>query len=151
EVADRVVVMSNGAIEQIGTPAEVYDNPVNAFVFDFVGESNRVPVVAADDRAMFRGAYLAVDTAGLRGAGDLYFRPHAARIGVKGDAGLPATVTLVRPREGRARIEAEVAGLSELIELDVSLETVPAVGENVTIVPTHARLFPAREPDEAAA
>src|SRR3546814_68491 len=44
EVADRVVVMSNGAIEQIGTPAEVYDAPANAFVFDFVGESNRTPV-----------------------------------------------------------------------------------------------------------
>ena len=151
EVADRVVVMSNGAIEQIGTPVEVYDNPVNAFVFDFVGESNCVPVVAADGRAAFRGNPLEVDTGGLRGAGDLYFRPHAARIGSEGEAGLPAAVALVRPREGRARVEAEIAGLAELIELDVAPETAPAVGATVTIVPTHARLFPARGSQEAAA
>jgi len=40
EVADRVVVMSNGKIEQIGTPEEVYKNPVNAFVYDFLGNYN---------------------------------------------------------------------------------------------------------------
>ena len=151
EVADRVVVMSNGAIEQIGTPAEVYDDPVNAFVFNFVGESNRVPVVAADGQAAFRGIPLAVDTAGLRGPGDLYFRPHAARIGSEGEAGLPATVTSVRPREGRARVEAEIAGVADLIELDVAPETAPAVGASIAIVPTRARLFPASVAGEAAA
>jgi sulfate transport system ATP-binding protein len=40
EVADRVVVMSNGKIEQVGTPEEVYQNPANAFVYDFLGNYN---------------------------------------------------------------------------------------------------------------
>ncbi len=40
EVADRVVVMSNGRIEQIGTPEEVYHNPANSFVYDFLGNYN---------------------------------------------------------------------------------------------------------------
>ena len=40
EVADRVVVMSQGHIEQIGTPGEVYHNPVNSFVYDFLGNYN---------------------------------------------------------------------------------------------------------------
>src|ERR1041384_1304094 len=40
EVADRVVVMSNGRIEQIGTPEEVYHNPQNSFVYDFLGNYN---------------------------------------------------------------------------------------------------------------
>src|SRR3990167_4785685 len=40
EVADRVVVMSNGRIEQIGTPEEVYKHPANAFVYDFLGNYN---------------------------------------------------------------------------------------------------------------
>ncbi|TPG20082.1 sulfate ABC transporter ATP-binding protein [Sphingomonas koreensis] len=151
EVADRIVVMSNGAIEQIGTPSEVYDNPVNAFVFDFVGESNCVPVSAADGSAAFRNVPLAVDTAGLRGPGELYFRPHEARIGAAGEVGLPATVTLVRPREGRARVEAEIAGLADLIELDVAPDSAPAVGDAIAIIPTRSRLFPAREPSEAAA
>ncbi|MFN7902150.1 MAG: sulfate/molybdate ABC transporter ATP-binding protein [Holosporales bacterium] len=40
EVADRVVVMSNGRIEQVGTPADVYHNPTNSFVYDFLGNYN---------------------------------------------------------------------------------------------------------------
>lgn len=40
ELADRVVVMSEGKIEQAGTPEEVYHNPVNAFVYDFLGNYN---------------------------------------------------------------------------------------------------------------
>lgn len=40
EVADRVVVMSNGAIEQVGTPSEVWHQPVNGFVYDFLGNYN---------------------------------------------------------------------------------------------------------------
>src|ERR1700749_3218791 len=40
EVADRVVVMSQGRIEQIGTPAEVYHQPANGFVYDFLGNYN---------------------------------------------------------------------------------------------------------------
>ena len=42
-VADKIVVMNQGRIEQIGTPAEVYDNPVNPFVMSFVGEVNVLP------------------------------------------------------------------------------------------------------------
>jgi sulfate transport system ATP-binding protein len=40
EVSDRVVVMSNGRIEQIGTPEEVWHSPSNAFVYDFLGNYN---------------------------------------------------------------------------------------------------------------
>jgi sulfate transport system ATP-binding protein len=40
EVADRVVVMSNGKIEQVGTPEEVYHKPANGFVYDFLGNFN---------------------------------------------------------------------------------------------------------------
>ncbi|HEU5048023.1 MAG TPA: sulfate ABC transporter ATP-binding protein [Rickettsiales bacterium] len=40
EVADRVVVMGNGRIEQAGTPGEVYHHPVNSFVYDFLGNYN---------------------------------------------------------------------------------------------------------------
>ena len=40
EVSDRVVVMSNGKIEQFGTPGEVYHEPANSFVYDFLGNYN---------------------------------------------------------------------------------------------------------------
>ena len=40
EVSDRVAIMNHGKIEQVGTPAEVYDNPANAFVYQFLGDVN---------------------------------------------------------------------------------------------------------------
>ena len=43
EVADRIVVMNHGRIEQIGTPDEVYDHPATPFVLEFLGHVNRLP------------------------------------------------------------------------------------------------------------
>ena len=48
EVANRVVVMDKGRIEQIGTPGEVYDDPATAFVHGFIGESIVLPVEVSD-------------------------------------------------------------------------------------------------------
>src|SRR3546814_3663049 len=104
----------------IGTPAEVYDAPANAFVFDFVGESNRIPVTAVDGKTIFRGCALGVDTNGVRGPAELFFRPHDARIGSADEAGIDAIVALVRPREGRVRVESVIDGVPGPIELDVA-------------------------------
>ena len=46
EVADRIVVMNEGRIEQIGSPAEIYDQPATPFVMSFVGAVNVVPRAA---------------------------------------------------------------------------------------------------------
>ena len=53
EVADRVVVMNHGRIEQVGTPDEVYDHPATPFVFEFLGHVNRLPVRDAADAVIF--------------------------------------------------------------------------------------------------
>jgi ABC-type Fe3+/spermidine/putrescine transport system ATPase subunit len=47
-LSDRIVVMSNGKIEQIGTPVEVYERPATAFVADFIGSSNLLSGEIAD-------------------------------------------------------------------------------------------------------
>ena len=44
EIADRIVVMSHGRIEQIGKPSEIYENPANPFVCEFLGNANRIPL-----------------------------------------------------------------------------------------------------------
>lgn len=46
EVADRIVVMNEGRIEQIGTPVEIYEEPASPFVMRFVGEVNVLPAEA---------------------------------------------------------------------------------------------------------
>jgi len=55
-MSDRIVVMSEGRIEQIGAPAAVYDSPRNAFVAQFVGETNFLPAELAGGRLAFAGA-----------------------------------------------------------------------------------------------
>ena len=64
EIADRVVVMSTGRIEQVGTPLEVYDRPATPFVMEFLGDVNRVSA------AGFR------PSAGVGAVAGTYVRPH---------------------------------------------------------------------------
>ncbi|MBO5355876.1 MAG: ABC transporter ATP-binding protein [Clostridia bacterium] len=55
-MSDTVVVMANGRIQQIGTPTDIYNEPVNAFVADFIGESNIIDgVMPEDNKARFAG------------------------------------------------------------------------------------------------
>ena len=48
-MSDTVVVMANGKIQQIGTPTDIYNEPINAFVADFIGESNIIDGVMLED------------------------------------------------------------------------------------------------------
>jgi spermidine/putrescine transport system ATP-binding protein len=49
-LSDRIVVMSEGKIQQIGTPTEIYNEPINSFVADFIGESNILNGTMLEDR-----------------------------------------------------------------------------------------------------
>jgi iron(III) transport system ATP-binding protein len=65
-MADRIVVMNLGAIEQIGTPLEIYREPASPFVADFIGVMNFVPgTVVRDGAVRLGGCELACDVEGL--------------------------------------------------------------------------------------
>ncbi|HRJ60741.1 MAG TPA: sulfate ABC transporter ATP-binding protein, partial [Azospirillaceae bacterium] len=55
ELADRVVVMNKGGIEQVGSPAEVYRDPASAFVYEFLGDVNRLEVEIEGGAARLAG------------------------------------------------------------------------------------------------
>jgi sulfate transport system ATP-binding protein len=81
EVADRVVVMNHGVIEQVGAPDEVYTRPANAFVYGFLGTVNRFHGRA--EGGTFTGDGLQVDVTALpnsphvaEGAAVAFARPH---------------------------------------------------------------------------
>ena len=48
-MSDKIVVMKNGEIQQVGTPEEIYNEPANRYVANFIGESNIIPAVMVDD------------------------------------------------------------------------------------------------------
>ena len=66
EVADRVVVMDKGRIQQAGTPQQVYDHPQTPAVHEFIGESIVVPVTVEAGDVRFGGEALGLDPQGAR-------------------------------------------------------------------------------------
>jgi iron(III) transport system ATP-binding protein len=103
-MADRIVVMNQGRIEQVGTPREVYETPATPFAADFIGKVNVLPGIAvAGGRVRVGGAALAVGRSDLvTGApARIYLRPEDVNVHVDGSlpAGapnaLPASVTKV--------------------------------------------------------
>jgi sulfate transport system ATP-binding protein len=145
ELADRVVVMNAGLIEQVAGPQTVYDEPATAFVYDFVGDSNRIPVTVEQGRAMFGGAALDVPVeAAPDGPALLYFRPHDAILVEEGSAGaLPIEVCQANRLGGVTRIEGRVAGVDPLIDVRIGDQEAPEAGQAAALRLRRARLFPA--------
>jgi len=144
ELADRVVVMDYGRIEQIAEPRTIYDKPANAFVYDFVGDSNRVPVIVQGGHTSFNGKPLRVDLPDAPdGPVELRFRPHEVRLTAGSEGSLIGNVTLIRPRAGTLRVEAEVDGIAQPVELDLPLNAPVELGAPMHFLPTAPRLFPA--------
>jgi multiple sugar transport system ATP-binding protein len=120
-MADRIVVMHDGRVEQIGTPLDLYDHPENLFVAGFIGspamnfiegtlrrDADRVWVEAAD------GTELPVpaQAAGRDGTRVVYgIRPEHLDIAVDGGAGVPAVVEVVEPTGADTFVYATLAGI----------------------------------------
>lgn len=95
-MSDTVVVMNNGVIEQIGTPADIYNEPVNAFVADFIGEANILNGIMIDDcKISILGEELeCVDKGfGKNAPVDVVIRPEDIEVVPPQDAKLVGTVT----------------------------------------------------------
>jgi sulfate transport system ATP-binding protein len=150
ELADRVVVLNEGRIEQLGTPDEVYADPRTPFVFDFLGRSNCVQGEVGPAGFVADGgqAPIALPAGALgEGAGSgrarLFVRPHDLRLAAPGE-GLAAQVRQVRRLAGRATLDLELAGQARRAELDLSDDgrlALPRVGDRLAVVPERFRVF----------
>ena len=117
DLADRVAVLREGAIEQIGTPAALDEHPASAFVFDFLGDANRLPCRLDGGLARFDGFSVpAIAAPGAGGAAVAWFRPHETEIAPDGP-GLEVTVVNVLNKGGLVRIECRAAD-GRLLESD---------------------------------
>ena len=143
EIADRIVVMRGGVIEQIGTPAEVQSAPATAFVSSFIGETNRLPVTRRDGVAIIGDGLATIsDEARGQGEGEIHIRPHDVELAEPGAAdALPVTVLATRPVGRSRRITAQLAGAAEPLTFDLPVAVDAAAGQSLSIRPVRYRIF----------
>ena len=94
-MSDRIVVMNHGVIQQVGSPTDIYNEPENAFVADFIGESNIIDGVMLEDRRVsFCGReFECVDRGfGTNTPVDVVIRPEDLRLVYAGDGLLQGVV-----------------------------------------------------------
>jgi sulfate transport system ATP-binding protein len=131
EIADRIVVMSQGRIEQIGKPDEIYENPANPFVCEFLGNANRIPLSWAEGR--MSNAVIDLDAIKVKprliGAEHVFVRPHD--IDVVKDASGPGTVRFLSVVGPVARIDVEVQSGEKPIEVEMPAHRLPRLGLEV--------------------
>jgi len=144
EVANRVVVMDKGRIEQIGTPGEVYDHPATAFVHGFIGESIVLPVDITDGCVRLGGKALNIAANGAAsGASKLFVRRHDMQIGPAGSGALDGAVQRVRsfgPIQ-RAEIALSAGECATMIEIDAPRDRELQTGDIIGLQPRRYRIF----------
>ena len=97
-MADRLVVMKEGRVQQVGTQEDLYERPINPFVAGFIGRSTMLPGTLRDGRFQLEGAALHLAGAYSGGGpGTLALRPERLSLappGLQGPGTVPGTVTL---------------------------------------------------------
>lgn len=149
EVADRIVVMHEGQIEQIGPPDDVYDHPATPFVFQFLGDVNLFHGRIQDGLANIGDAR--IDLPEHEGKHEdqavFYVRPHEIDISPGGDGaqGINAHIRDIRRFGAVVRVELERSDGLGTVEAQISRETFREnglhKGDAVVIQPKRLKVF----------
>ena len=118
-MSDTVVVMADGEIQQIGTPTDIYNEPKNAFVADFIGESNIVDGIMLEDRRVrFSGhTFVCVDGGFLKNeAVDVVVRPEDVDVVTPDKGMLTGVVTSVTFKGVHYEIIVDIGGFKWMIQ-----------------------------------
>ncbi|WP_426339317.1 sulfate/molybdate ABC transporter ATP-binding protein [Pseudoduganella sp. S-14] len=146
EVADRVVLMNKGHVEQLGSPDEVYNHPASPFVYGFLGNVNvfhgRVHegVLASD------GVEFDVEGHGS-GKGTAYIRPHDLEVEryVQGAEGIVVKLRRAHAIGPLAQLDLERTDNAQIIEATISSERYIQLnlkdGETLVVRPKRLRVF----------
>jgi sulfate transport system ATP-binding protein len=154
EVADRVVLMNAGRIEQVGTPQEVWEHPASPFVLDFLGNVNLFRGRVHQGRLSLGDYEIDVpEHAEIRASHAVgYVRAHEMELERAGgpEAGLPATVLQVRRLGPVVRVDLQRVDTGETFEVALTAERFGDLGlergETVCVRPRHVRVF-LQQPD----
>jgi sulfate transport system ATP-binding protein len=148
EVADRIVVMSRGRIEQEGTPTAVFQHPANAFVMDFLGNVNLFHGRVEGGKAVFGSLILDYpEGSNANGrAARLLVRPHDLEIHAQpnGQPTLSARISRILTAGPQVKIELVSHG-GELINVEMAHDRFQGMhiemGAEVYVSPRDARVF----------
>jgi len=144
-MGDRVAVLKSGVLQQVGTPAEVYNQPINAFVASFIGSPsmNLIPARITPDGAAMHGYTFDLDSASLARASSnrvlVGIRPEDLHLA---DRGIEMTVTLVENLGADTYVygtATSVHGTS--VELVMRDKITPAIGTTVKVWPSRTFAF----------
>ena len=133
-LADRIVVLNEGRIEQVGTPMDIYLRPASRFVATFVGSPtiNLLPATMTQDEGRAVATlpdgtrlYTAVAMAGMA-AGDAHIGLRAEHVRIKADGAIAATAHVVERLGERTLVHARLADGSALVAEDVGVSAVRA-------------------------
>jgi sulfate/thiosulfate transport system ATP-binding protein len=122
EMADRVVVMNRGRIEQIGTPEQIYQQPATPFVFRFIGRGQALPggVEGSTLRVLGRALPLEIPPIFAGSSPQIYVRPENVLLLPLQSEGWPARIVNLRHVPGSVRVSLQVDGLDEPLEAEWS-------------------------------
>ncbi|MBX3414736.1 MAG: sulfate/molybdate ABC transporter ATP-binding protein [Pirellulales bacterium] len=149
EVADHVVVMNQGRVEQVGTPQEIFDHPANPFVMDFLGNVNALSARVERGRAVLGDwelDYPEYPHAESRQA-TLYVRPHELELerAPNGVPSLKAHVLRVNPTGSLAKVYLDIPDHGIAMNAEVSsarcAELELRAGDTVYVSPRRVRVF----------
>jgi len=144
ELADRVVVLNQGRIEQIGAPDEILNQPATAFVAGFVGQAN---VFDGEVRAgVFHAPGMSLPAEGVAdGPAQAYVRADQFAI-ADGADGVEVVVRRVPPSAGLVRLEVDSAGgrSFEAAVMRPERGPAPAAGDRLRLKVAGGRVFPSR-------
>ncbi|KXF75518.1 sugar ABC transporter ATP-binding protein [Paramesorhizobium deserti] len=148
-MADKIVVMHDGVVEQIGAPLDLYDTPANLFVAGFIGSPamNMIPgKLSPDDRTKFvtgNGTILPVSNPSAKAEGrELIYglRPEYIHLD---PAGLPAEVVVIEPTGYETQMIAKLGGSDVTCVFRERVQAKPGETINVKIDAAHVHLFDA--------
>ena len=144
DLADRVAILKDGELIQLGTPNQVYEHPATPFVFDFLGQACRLPGVVAGERLRIAGWETAAPADAPQGAVEVFFRPDEVEFAPADGQGLAAQVLGVAQRGPDVRIDCEVEGAPmELQAHGPSLPPGVTPGQAVRIKPLRPQVYAA--------
>ncbi|TDP90841.1 carbohydrate ABC transporter ATP-binding protein (CUT1 family) [Leucobacter luti] len=151
-MGDRIAVLKDGRLQQLGTPRELYETPYNVFVAGFIGSPamNLLTAEVAGESARIGSYEVALSPAArgeLTGAVVIGVRPEDLVLAPEGTPGLPVVVDLVEELGADGYLYGHLAGQTDRVEVvaRVNGRVHPAAGDTVTLVPTldHLHLFDA--------